>query len=205
MDQALFERIYESVVKRDPAYDGIYYTAVLTTHIVCRPSCRARTPKAENVEFYTSLKEATRAGFRPCKRCRPEEGGVLRPDAVLAAQADAIMEAQLAEKLTLAKLAEQLKVSPFHLQRTYTRVTGQSPAVKLDQLRITKVCKLLAGTDLPVAEIGRAVGFQGASHFAAWFTRKHGQPPTEYRNQFKGGTVHEPGHHESEHHEPEDR
>jgi AraC family transcriptional regulator of adaptative response / methylphosphotriester-DNA alkyltransferase methyltransferase len=200
MDQALFERIYDSVVRREPTYDGVYYTAVLTTHIVCRPSCRARTPKAGNVEFYTSLEEATRAGFRPCKRCRPEEGGVLRPDAVLAAQADAIMEARLAEKLTLAKLAEQLKVSPFHLQRTYTRVTGQSPAVKLDQLRITKTCELLAATELPVAEIGRAAGFQGASHFAAWFARKTGLPPTEYRNQSRGGATHEPEHQEPEHH-----
>lgn len=191
MDQALFERIYDSVVNREPTYDGVYYTAVRTTRIVCRPSCRARTPKAGNVEFYASLEEATRAGFRPCKRCRPEEGGVLRPDAVLAAQADANMEAQLAEKLTLQKLAEQLKVSPFHLQRTYTRVTGQSPAVKLDQLRIAKACGLLATTDLPVAEIGRAVGFQGASHFAAWFARKNGGPPTDYRNQYKGGTSHE--------------
>ncbi|MNY33785.1 Bifunctional transcriptional activator/DNA repair enzyme AdaA [compost metagenome] len=101
------------------------------------------------------------------------------------------MEAQLAEKLTLQKLAEQLKVSPFHLQRTYSRVTGQSPAVKLDQLRTAKACELLATTDLPVAEIGRAVGFQGASHFAAWFARKNGGPPTDYRNQYKGGTSHE--------------
>ncbi|QSF45384.1 Ada metal-binding domain-containing protein [Paenibacillus tianjinensis] len=192
MDQALFERIYDSVVNREPTYDGVYYTAVLTTRIVCRPSCRARTPKAGNVKFYTSLEEAARAGFRPCKRCRPEEGGVLRPDAVLAAQADVIMEVQLAEKLTLPKLAEQLKVSPFHLQRTYTRVTGQSPAVKLDQLRIAKACELLVATDLPANEIGRAVGFQGASHFAAWFARKNGLPPTEYRNQYKGGNSLEP-------------
>lgn len=200
MDQALFERIYASVVRREPTYDGVYYTAVLTTRIVCRPSCRARTPKAGNVVFYESLPEAVRAGFRPCKRCRPEEGGVLRPDAVLAAQADDIMKARLEEKLTLPKLAEQLKVSPFHLQRTYTRVTGQSPAVKLDQLRTSKACELLANTDLPVAEIGRTVGFQGASHFAAWFARKNGQPPTEYRIQSKGGTSHEP-----EHNKPEER
>lgn len=73
MDPQLFERIYETVVRREPTYDGIYYTAVLTTHIVCRPSCRARTPKAANVVFYGSLQEAISAGFRPCKDAVPRK------------------------------------------------------------------------------------------------------------------------------------
>lgn len=192
MDQVLFERIYDSVVRRESTYDGVYYTAVLTTHIVCRPSCRARTPKASNVVFYGSLQEAAHAGFRPCKRCRPEEGGKLRPDAVLAAQADAVMSERFGEKLTLQLLAEQLKVSPFHLQRTYKRVTGLSPAARLDELRLEKASGLLADTGLAIAEVGRAVGFQGPSHFAAWFARKTGLPPTEYRTQFKGGNPHDP-------------
>ncbi|MBW4084772.1 bifunctional transcriptional activator/DNA repair enzyme AdaA [Paenibacillus sp. S150] len=190
MEQALFERIYESVVRREPTYDGVYYTAVLTTRIVCRPSCRARTPKAENVVFYDSLEQAVSAGFRPCKRCRPEEGGVLRPDAVLAAEADKLLEAQFGQKVTLQSLAGLLKVSPFHLQRTYKRVTGRSPASRLDQLRVERACALLADTELAVAEVGQAVSFRGASHFAAWFTRKTGLPPTEYRIQFKGGIHH---------------
>ncbi|MEK5234356.1 Ada metal-binding domain-containing protein [Paenibacillus sp. FSL L8-0470] len=192
MDQALFEQVYDSVVKRESTYDGVYYTAVLTTHIVCRPSCRARTPKAGNVVFYGSLQEAIRAGFRPCKRCRPEEGGRLRPDAVLAAQADAVMAEHYGEKLTLQSLAEQLKVSPFHLQRTYKRVTGQSPAARLDQLRLEKASRLLADTGLAIAEVGKAVSFQGPSHFTAWFARKTGLAPTEYRTEFKGGIQHDP-------------
>ncbi|UQZ34412.1 AraC family transcriptional regulator [Paenibacillus sp. PK3_47] len=191
MEQALFERIYESVVRREPTYDGVYYTAVLTTHIVCRPSCRARTPKASNVVFYGSLEEATEAGFRPCKRCRPEAGGVLRPDAVLAAEADRLMEMQFGQKLTLQILAGQLKVSPFHLQRTYKRVTGRSPAEQMDRLRIEKACALLADSALTAAEVGQAVSFRGPSHFTAWFTRKTGLPPTEYRIQTQGGTSHE--------------
>ncbi|MEC0171121.1 Ada metal-binding domain-containing protein [Paenibacillus graminis] len=191
MEQALFERVYESVVRREPTYDGVYYTAVLTTHIVCRPSCRARTPKPGNVIFYESLEQAVAAGFRPCKRCRPEEGGVLRPDAVLAAEADQLMEAKFGQKVTLEMLARWLRVSPFHLQRTYKRVTGRSPAGRLDQLRIEKACALLTDTELAVAEVGQAVSFRGPPHFTAWFTRKTGLPPTEYRAQFKGGIHHE--------------
>ncbi|OKP82248.1 bifunctional transcriptional activator/DNA repair enzyme AdaA [Paenibacillus sp. P32E] len=191
MEQALFEQIYESVVRREPKYDGVYYTAVLTTHIVCRPSCRARTPKAGNVVFYDSLEQAVAAGFRPCKRCRPEEGGVLRPDAVLASETDKLMEAQFGQKVTLQSLAAQLKVSPFHLQRTYKRVTGRSPAERLDQLRVEKACALLADTELAVAEVGQAVSFRGPSHFAAWFMRKTGLAPTDYRSQIQGGIHHE--------------
>lgn len=193
MDPQLFERIYETVVRREPTYDGIYYTAVLTTHIVCRPSCRARTPKAANVVFYGSLQEAVSAGFRPCKRCRPEEGGTLRPDAVLAAQADAIMDGRFGSKLTLKSMAEELKVSPFHLQRTYKRVTGQSPAARLDMLRMEEACKLLTETAAGMAEVGRAVGFRTPSHFAAWFVKKTGLSPTEYRSKHnEGGNQHEP-------------
>ncbi|MHA6533103.1 bifunctional transcriptional activator/DNA repair enzyme AdaA [Paenibacillus sp. BAC0078] len=191
MDQTLFERIYDSVLRREPTYDGVYYTAVLTTHIVCRPSCRARTPKAGNVVFYDSLEKAVAAGFRPCKRCKPEEGGVLRPDAVLAAQADELMADRFGQKMTLQSLAELLRVSPFHLQRTYKRVTGRSPAEMLDQLRVEKACALLADTELAVAEVGQAVSFRGPSHFAAWFTRKIGLSPTEYRSQIQGGISNE--------------
>ncbi|NOU83189.1 helix-turn-helix domain-containing protein [Paenibacillus sp. LMG 31459] len=187
MEPQLFERIYDSVVRREPTYDGVYYTAVLTTRIVCRPSCRARTPKAANVVFYGSLQEAVREGFRPCKRCRPEEGGTLRPDAVLASQADAIMDGQFGSKLTLQSMAEQLKVSPFHLQRTYKRVTGQSPAARLDELRTGETRRLLAETDTGIADVGKAVGFRSASHFAAWFVKKSGLSPTEYRSKHNEG------------------
>ncbi|MEK3718816.1 Ada metal-binding domain-containing protein [Paenibacillus sp. FSL R7-0333] len=193
MDPQLFERIYETVVRREPTYDGIYYTAVLTTHIVCRPSCRARTPKAANVVFYGSLQEAISAGFRPCKRCRPEEGGTLRPDAVLAAQADAIMDGRFGSKLTLKSMAEELKVSPFHLQRTYKRVTGQSPAARLDALRTEEARRLLTETAAVMAEVGGAVGFRTPSHFAAWFVKKTGLSPTEYHSKHnEGGNQHEP-------------
>lgn len=195
MNQAVFDQVYQSVVRRESTYDGIYYTAVLTTHIVCRPSCRARTPKACNVTFYTSLQAACSAGFRPCKRCRPEEGGCLRPDAVLAVQADAIIEARYSEHLTLETLAEPLKVSPFHLQKTYKQVMGYPPATKLEQVRLDKARQLLKDTNLAIAAVGQAIGYRGASHFAAWFMRKTGLTPTGYRTQLKEETNHEPDHH----------
>ncbi|GAA3411487.1 bifunctional transcriptional activator/DNA repair enzyme AdaA [Paenibacillus hodogayensis] len=182
MEQQLFNRVYESVVKREPTYDGVYYTGVKTTKIVCRPTCRAKTPLAGNVTFYDSLEGALHAGFRPCKRCKPEENGPLRPDAALAAQVDAIIEKKYSDKLTLSMLAASLAISPYHLQRVYKQVTGYSPAEKTERVRLKHAQKLLVETDEAVAEVGAAVGYSSPSHFTSWFCRRTGLSPTEYRN-----------------------
>lgn len=73
MDQALFEQVYDSVVKRESTYDGVYYTAVLTTHIVCRPSCRARTPKAGNVVFTVLCRRRQGQVSAPAKDAAPRK------------------------------------------------------------------------------------------------------------------------------------
>ncbi|MFP4975009.1 bifunctional transcriptional activator/DNA repair enzyme AdaA [Paenibacillus sp. CN-4] len=187
MDAQLFDRIYETVAAKEATYDGVFYTGVRTTGIVCRPSCRARTPKRENVTFYPSLEAAVRDGFRPCKRCRPEENGRLSPDAALAAQVDAIIRVRFAEHLTLKELAGSLAVSPFHLQRTYTRVTGRSPAAALDEVRLGWAKQCLAQSEMEVRAVAESAGFRGASHFSAWFRERTGFTPGDYRRQHKEG------------------
>src|SRR5271166_6133868 len=64
---------WEAVCRRDPAADGAFYYAVQTTGVYCRPTCAARLPRRENVSFHVSRADAERAGFRPCKRCRPDQ------------------------------------------------------------------------------------------------------------------------------------
>lgn len=187
MDQKLFDLVYEAVVNREATYEGVYYTGVRSTKIVCRPTCRARTPYAINVTFYRSLEDALDAGFRPCKRCKPEANGALRPDAALAAQVDAIIETQYKDKLTLPLLAASLAISPYHLQRVYKQVTGFSPAEKTERVRLSHALKLLLDLTTPIAEIGAAVGYGSPSHFTSWFSRRTGISPTAYRNGHKGG------------------
>lgn len=187
MDQQLFDLVYEAVVKRESTYEGVYYTGVRTTKIVCRPTCRAKTPYASNVTFYPSLEAALHAGFRPCKRCKPEENGALRPDAALAAQVDAIIETQYNGKLTLAMLAASLAVSPYHLQRIYKQVTGYSPAEKTERIRLMHAQRLLLESSAAIAEIGTAVGYTSPAHFTSWFSRRTGVSPTAYRNGQGGG------------------
>ncbi|GGG67502.1 bifunctional transcriptional activator/DNA repair enzyme AdaA [Paenibacillus radicis (ex Gao et al. 2016)] len=181
MDTELFDKVYESIVNRQPTYDGIYYTGVKTTKIVCRPSCRARTPKRENITLYPNLKSAIRDGFRPCKRCKPETPGTLNPDAMLAAQVDAIISANYTSALTLSSLADQLAISPYHLQRTYKRVTDRTPIERLHQVRLKEAKFLLADRKLTISGIALSVGYKHASHFAVWFREQTGLSPTAYR------------------------
>ncbi|AFH63760.1 bifunctional transcriptional activator/DNA repair enzyme AdaA [Paenibacillus caseinilyticus] len=187
MEPELFDRIYETIANKEDTYDGVYYTGVLTTRIVCRPSCRARTPKKENIRLYPSVEAAIQAGFRPCKRCKPEAPGPHGPDRALAAQVDALIAQGYGGQLTLKTLAEQLAVSPFHLQRTYKRVTGHSPAVQLQRVRLQAARELLADPSVSMAEAGAAIGFRSPSHFAVWFRQETGLSPTEYRERHESG------------------
>jgi AraC family transcriptional regulator of adaptative response/methylated-DNA-[protein]-cysteine methyltransferase len=101
---------------------------VVTTGIYCRPSCPSRRPLAKNVRFFTSTRDAEREGFRACKRCRPGRS--------LAARACEALRGE--ERLTLSQLAGRLGVSPHHLQRTFTREIGVSPAAYLKTKRFER-------------------------------------------------------------------
>ena len=97
--------------ERDRSYDGLFYAAVTTTGVFCRPSCPARDPKPEHVEFYATTREALVAGFRPCKRCRPLDGGAGAPE--WASRLIARVEADPAARITDADLrAEGLDPPP---------------------------------------------------------------------------------------------
>lgn len=185
LDEELFNKVYESIVKKESTYDGIYYTGVKTTRIVCRPSCRAKTPKRENITLYPSVQAAIRDGFRPCKRCKPEFPGALGPDALLAAQTDAIIAACYGERISLREIAQKLAISPYHLQRTYKRVTGRSPMEQLHKTQLTAALRLLEEEKLPIHEVAGKVGFRGASHFAVWFREQTGRSPSAYRKERK--------------------
>ncbi|AWB44599.1 AraC family transcriptional regulator [Paenibacillus sp. CAA11] len=182
MDQKQFDQIYSTVMKKDSTYDGIYYTCVKTTKIFCRPSCRARTPYPQNVIFMTSVEDAVKAGFRPCKRCRPEVPGRGGPDEQLANKVDELLQERLDRSVTLRVLASELSVSPYHLMRVYKRVRGYSPADHLRELRLEQTKCLLRSGANSIAEIGRSVGYTSAAHFSAWFKQACAVTPAEYRD-----------------------
>nr|WP_275589134.1 Ada metal-binding domain-containing protein [Paenibacillus sacheonensis] len=174
---------WNAIVDCDAEQDGRFYYSVSTTGIFCRPSCKSRTPRREHVRIFASSAEALGAGFRPCKRCKPD--GLKLPDEEWT---DAVAEAirkQYGDRLTLNALAEQQHVSPYHLQRTFKRLRRISPAAYLLQVRIEAAKTLLRATALSVAEIGDEVGISNPAHFAAVFHKAAGVTPSQYRRDHR--------------------
>lgn len=175
------DELYETMQQRDTRFDGALFIGIVTTGIVCFPSCRSRLPKRENVRVYVSLEEALQAGFRPCKRCKPDNPKRQSPDAEVANLVLEILNSRFSETLTLQSLADELNMSPYHLQRTFKRFTGLSPAKKLQHIRMDHARRLLHTTEATVTEVAEAVGFRSVSHFTATFRRELGVLPKEFR------------------------
>jgi AraC family transcriptional regulator, regulatory protein of adaptative response / methylphosphotriester-DNA alkyltransferase methyltransferase len=177
----LNEEVWEAIINCDPTYDGKFYYGVVTTGIFCRPSCRSKNPKRENVRVFWSINDAISANFRPCKRCRPDH---LRwPDEDLAHLVLERIENQYQEPITLATLAHMFHISPYHLHRTFKRIVGTTPAEYLRTVRMKAAKRMLEETDKSIAEIAITVGFPNAAHFSTVFQRHYGMVPSAYRNQ----------------------
>src|SRR5215831_4838032 len=117
---------WKAVQQRDRAADGTFVYSVRTTGVYCRPSCAARLPRRENVAFHASCAAAERAGFRPCKRCRPNEPALADQHAAAVAAACRLIE-EAEETPSLAALAQAAGLSRFHFHRVFKAVTGVTP------------------------------------------------------------------------------
>ena len=150
--------MWKAVVERDRRRDGAFVYAVRTTGVFCRPSCASRRPNRPNVEFYPLADVAIGAGFRPCRRCRPER--VALPDAKLV-MTQAVVEAVAASPdttLSLADLARRSGWSASHLQRTFTGVMGISPRDYAAALRERRLKTALKSGE-PVAQAAFGAGY----------------------------------------------
>lgn len=181
MDGNLLNQVYEAILTHSTKFDGIYYVGIKSTGIFCRPSCRSRTPKKENVLIFTSIESALQAGFRACKRCKPDDPGRHGPDALLAERLKDLIRRNIGQPLTLGDMAADLNISRYHLQRTFKRITGVTPARYLHETRMEQAKKLLEQEDQPVKQIASRVGIRSLSHFAAAFQKATGHSPSKYR------------------------
>jgi AraC family transcriptional regulator, regulatory protein of adaptative response / methylated-DNA-[protein]-cysteine methyltransferase len=117
---------WAAVVARDPRADGTFFYSVRTTGVYCRPSCAARPAHPENVAFHATAEAAVRAGFRPCKRCKPDETARREPHAGKVADLCRYID-NAEEPRTLEALAGRAGMSAWHLHRVFKRVTGLTP------------------------------------------------------------------------------
>lgn len=179
-----FEEMWDKIIACDRNYDGLFYTAVKTTKIYCRPSCRSRKPKKVNVEFYATIAEAESHGFRACKRCQPKTQH--SPNEEVARQVIGFLMANHQRKLNLDEVAAYVGLSPSYLDRVFKEETSETPRSLLERIRVDKAAHLLKHSDKSNLEICFDAGFQSTSHFYKAFRQAKGVSPSEYRKMTKG-------------------
>ncbi len=181
MDNLSFDEMWEKIMACDSSYDGLFYTAVKTTKIYCRPSCRSRKPNKINVDFYGTIPEAVEAGFRACKRCQPDAG--LSPQMEIVTSVKSFLVQHYKEPLVLQDIADFAGVSPFYLERQFKQATSETPREYLEKIRVDKAAHLLKNTSLTNLEICYEAGFRSPSNFYKVFRTVLDCSPSEFRNK----------------------
>ena len=176
-----FDEKWEIFLACDSTYDGLFYTAVKTTKIYCRPSCKSRKPKKANVAFYETMQVAEQAGFRACKRCQPEV--VRSPQEELVKKVTEFLINNHKQRLTLQDIADHVGISPFHLDRTFKQLTKETPRSYLEKIRVDKAIYLLRHTNRTNLEICYEVGFQSPSSFYQCFRKLTAITPSQFREE----------------------
>jgi methylphosphotriester-DNA--protein-cysteine methyltransferase len=190
--QLLDPRICEQVrLTRDARFDGLFFIAVRSTGIYCRPICPAPTPKAHNVEYYANAAAAAAAGYRPCLRCRPEAapGTPLRARSALVAAALRLIETGLLDRASVAELAARIGVGERHLRRLFVAEIGAGPLEIAATRRLLFAKKLLGETSLPITQIGLAAGYRSLRRFNTAFRTGYGRSPRALRRTRVGATT----------------
>jgi AraC family transcriptional regulator, regulatory protein of adaptative response / methylated-DNA-[protein]-cysteine methyltransferase len=182
--QTELQNKWQQVLARDARQDGRFVFAVRTTGVFCRPSCPSRRPRRDSVEFFADPREAERAGYRACLRCKPAQ---------VSEQAQYVLRARQtldnAEGVvTLAQLSKRVGLSPFHLQRLFKRATGLSPREYQSARRMQHVkTGLRKGEDVTTALYD--AGFSSPSRLYENSTQQLGMTPGTYRRGGAGAVI----------------
>jgi AraC family transcriptional regulator, regulatory protein of adaptative response / DNA-3-methyladenine glycosylase II len=186
---------YRALQSRDSRFDGVFFVGVHTTGIYCRPSCPARTPYRENIDFYPSAAAAQRSGFRACKRCRPDAtpgSAEWNVRADLAGRAVRLIADGLVDRSGVPGLARQLGYSERQVTRALVSELGAPPLALARAQRAQTARILLERTDLPASDVAFAAGFSSIRQFNDTVQQVFATTPTALRAAHRVGRS-EPG------------
>jgi AraC family transcriptional regulator of adaptative response/methylated-DNA-[protein]-cysteine methyltransferase len=171
------DRRWAAVVARDP--EANFFYSVKTTGVYCRPYCAARLPRPENVEFHRTCQDAEKAGFRPCKRCKPDKASPLEQHAEKIASACRLIESSETPP-SLELLAQHVGLSTYHFHRVFKAATGLTPKGYASAHRANLVRKSLNKSDTVTGAIYDA-GYNSNSRFYETSNQVLGMTPSNYR------------------------
>jgi len=179
--------MWSAVIENDKNQDGVFFYAVKTTGIYCRPSCKSKIPKRENVVFFKDVKQATVAGYRPCKRCRSDLIGY-NPTKEIADKAKKLIDELFDSSRQLNDELKELGISKHHLVEVFKQEYGVTPKGYIDMLRLEEIKRLLSGTTDEIIDIAYSVGFDNNSTFYRFFKKHTGISPKAYRKETENDT-----------------
>src|SRR5215510_12355608 len=185
------ERCVRAVQSKDARFDGWFFTAVLTTGIYCRPSCPAVPPKPQNMRFFPSAAAAQQAGFRACKRCRPDASPgspEWNERADLVARAMRFIADGVVDRAGVAGLAAQLGYSVRQVERQLLAELGAGPLALARAQRAQTARLLIETTTLPMGDVAFAAGFPSIRTFNDTVLQVFAMPPTDLRRRASSGT-----------------
>jgi AraC family transcriptional regulator, regulatory protein of adaptative response / DNA-3-methyladenine glycosylase II len=176
---------YRALVGHDARFDGVFFVAVKTTGIYCRPVCTAKTPGRKSCRFFGSAALAEQAGFRPCLRCRPElapgHAPIDNTRTIARAAAARIEAGALSNGGSLEELAAGLGLSSRQLRRSVRKELGVSPVELAQTYRLLLAKRLIAETQLPMVQVAFAAGFESVRRFNALFRSHYRLTPSALR------------------------
>jgi AraC family transcriptional regulator of adaptative response/methylated-DNA-[protein]-cysteine methyltransferase len=170
---------WTSIVNRDPAADGEFYYSVRTTGVYCRPSCAARLARPENVQYHLTCEDAEAAGFRPCKRCKPNQPTLARRNSGKIANACRLIE-QSKQMPSLERLAACAGMSVYHFHRIFKSITGLTP-VKYGEARRSARMRASLERSNTVTEAIYDAGFSSSGRFYERSNEVLGMTPSAFR------------------------
>ncbi len=175
-----FDEMYDAVIQNEENYDAVFFYAVKSTGIYCRPSCKSKAPKAENIEFYKTAEEAMKAGYRPCKRCRSDLLDY-KPMKDMAEKLKNLIDAMFCEACDLNNEMDKIGLSRKRMVEVFKEEYGVTPSGYVNDLRYQEARRLLEQTDNEVIDIAYSVGFSSLSAFYKFFKERAKLSPAAYR------------------------
>ena len=178
------EACYEAFRSKDARFDGRFFGGVSSTGIYCRPICRAKLPKYENMTFFATAAEAEQAGYRPCMLCRPElapGNSIMDASSALAQRAARLLDESCGSGQSLELQAKRLGCTDRHLRRVFEQEYHVTPVQYLQTRRLLMAKNLLTDTNLPVLEVAMAAGFGSVRRMNDLFQKHYRLSPTDLR------------------------